>query len=139
MRKYIPLWSSFVPKETGEMVKQVIGSGWLNTGEKERLLRDELSRKFDLPYCVATNNGTAALRATLAALGVGPGDEVVSTPYTFIATNTSILEQGASPVFADIQYDTLNIDPASIALKITNKTKAIVCVHYGGIPATWTP
>lgn len=134
MRNYIRLWSTFVPEDTNALVKEVIDSGWLNTGEKELLLRQELSKKFGFPHCVATNNGTAALRTAYAALGVGPGDEVVSTPYTFIATNTSILEQGATPVFADINYDTLNIDPESIDAKITKKTKAIVCVHYGGTP-----
>lgn len=130
----IRLWSAFVPEETGEQVKQVLTSGWLNTGEKEKLLRQKISEKFNIPYCVATNSGTAALRTSLAALGVGRGDEVVSTPYTFIATNTSILEQGATPVFADIRYDTLNIDPESIANRITDRTKAIMCVHYGGNP-----
>lgn len=130
----IRLWSSFVPEETGEQVKQVLTSGWLNTGEKEKLLRQKISKKFNIPYCVATSSGTAALRTSLAALGVGRGDEVVSTPYTFIATNTSILEQGATPVFADIRYDTLNIDPESIADRITDRTKAIMCVHYGGNP-----
>jgi len=134
MSKYIELWSTFIPDETSSLVNEVLESGWLNTGEKERLLREELKRKFNLPYCVATNSGTAALRASYAALGIGPGDEVISTPYTFIATNTAILEQGAIPVFADIQYDTLNIDPDKIAEKITDRTKAIVCVHYGGNP-----
>jgi perosamine synthetase len=134
MRDYIRLWSTFVPEDTGASIMEVISSGWLNTGEKELLLRQELSKKFNFPHCVATNNGTAALRTTFAALGVGPGDEVVSTPYTFIATNTSILEQGATPVFADIDYDTFNIDPESIDSKITKKTKAIVGVHYGGTP-----
>ncbi len=134
MKKYIPLWSAFVPEETGEQVKQVIASGWLNTGKKEKLLRQKISEKFNIPYCVANNSGTSALRASLAALGVGLGDEVVSTPYTFIATNTSVLEQGATPVFADIRYDTLNIDPESIANRITDRTKAIMCVHYGGNP-----
>ena len=134
MGNYIELWSTFVPEGTISLVTEVIESGWLNTGEKESLLKEELMKRFDLPFCVATNSGTAALRATYAALGVGPGDEVVSTPYTFIATNTAILEQGATPVFADIQYDTLSIDPADIADKITDRTKAIVCVHYGGNP-----
>jgi len=67
-------------------------------------------------------------------LGVGVGDEVISTPYTFIATNTAILEQGAKPVFADINYDDLNINPESIEKRITKKTKAIIVVHYAGNP-----
>jgi perosamine synthetase len=130
----IRTWSTFIPKETGHALEEILQSKWINTGKQEKLLRERMCEKFNIPYCVATNNGTAALRASLAVLGVGPKDEVVSTPYTFIATNTAILEQGAIPIFADIQYDTLNIDPESIAEKITDKTKVIMCVHYGGLP-----
>ena len=127
----IRLWSAYVPENRGRSGK-TLRSKWINTGKQEALLRKNFSEKFNIPYVVATNSGTSSLRASLAMLGVGPGDEVVSTPYTFIATNTSILEQGAIPVFADIQYETLDIDPESIVKKITNKTKAIMCVHYGG-------
>lgn len=130
----IRVWSTFVPEETGEEVQKILKSKWINTGKQEKLFRQKFSEKFNIPYSAATNNCTAALRTSLAALGVGRGDEVVSTPYTFIATNTSILEQGATPVFADVKYDTLNIDPTSIVEKITDRTKAIICVHYGGIP-----
>ena len=128
----IRLWSAYVPEKTGAEVEKTLRTKWNNTGKQEALLRKKFSEKFNIPYVVATNSGTSSLRASLAMLGVGPGDEVVSTPYTFIATNTSILEQGAIPVFADIQYETLDIDPESIVKKITNKTKAIMCVHYGG-------
>ena len=128
----IRLWSAYVPDETGAELEKVLRSKWINTGKQEALLRKSFSEKFNIPYVVATNSGTSSLRASLAMLGVGPGDEVVSTPYTFIATNTSILEQGATPVFADIRYETLDIDPESIIKKITAKTKAIMCVHYGG-------
>src|SRR3989344_950440 len=102
--------------------------------KKDKELREKVRSKWNFPFCVAVNNGTAALRASLAVVGVGPGDEVISTPYTFIATNTAILEQGAKPVFADIKYDDLNINPKSIEKKITKKTKAIMVVHYGGNP-----
>lgn len=130
----IHLWSTYIPEMAGDAVKEILRSKWINTGSQEKLFREKVSRKFNIPYCVACNSGTSALRASYAALDIGPGDEVISTPYTFIATNTAILEQGAKPVFADIQYDTLNIDPKSVELKITKKTKAIVCVHYGGLP-----
>lgn len=130
----IHVWSTFVPKETGIEVQKILKSKWINTGKQEKLFRHKFCEKFNIPYCVATNSGTSALRASLAVLGIEPGDEVISTPMTFIATNTSILEQRAKPVFADIKYDTLNIDPNSIVEKITDKTKAIMCVHYGGIP-----
>jgi perosamine synthetase len=130
----IRTWGVYVPEEAIEAVQNILRSKWLNTGKQEALFRRKMCEKFNIPYCVATNSGTSALRASLAMLGIGPGDEVISTPYTFLATNTAILEQGAKPVFADIKYDDLNIDPRSIEEKITNKTKAIICVHYGGIP-----
>ncbi len=130
----IRTWSTFIPKKAISEVAKTLRSKWINTGKKEKELREKASNKWGFPYCVAVNNGTAALRASLAMLGVGVGDEVISTPFTFIATNTAILEQGARPVFADIKYDDLNIDPKSIESKITRKTKAIMVVHYGGNP-----
>lgn len=130
----IRLWSTYMPPDTWKAVKDVLESTWINTGKQEKALREKFCERFGFKHLVACTSGTAALRASYAALGVGPGDEVISTPYTFIATNTAILEQGATPVFADIQYDTLNMDPASIEARITKRTKAIVCVHYGGYP-----
>lgn len=128
----IRTWSTFVPEEAGAAVAETLRSKWINTGKMEKLFREKVCAKFNVPNLVACTSGTAALRASLAVIGVGPGDEVVSTPYTFIATNTSILEQGGTPVFADIDYNTLNIDPESVRSKINAKTKAIICVHYGG-------
>jgi len=130
----IRLFSPYIPKEAGGMVKEVIDSGWINTGKKEALFREVLRYKFKFPYCVATNSCTSALRLSLAVAGVKHGDEVISTPWTMIATNTAILEQGAKVVFADIEYDTLNIDVKSVEDKITDNTKAIMIVHYAGCP-----
>jgi len=128
----IRAWSVFMHEDAVRAVAETLRSKWINTGKREKELREKVSKKWGFPYCVACTSGTAALRTALAVLGVGPGDEVISTPFTFIATNTSILEQGARPVFADIRYDDLNINPASIEEKITEKTKAIMIVHYGG-------
>ena len=125
-------WGVYVPEDAATEVQRVLESEWLNTGSQERLFREAFSRRFGIPYCVATCNGTASLRASLAMLKVAPGDEVISTPMTFLATNSAILEQGATPVFADIRADDLNIDPASVREAITSRTKAIICVHYGG-------
>ena len=130
--KVIRTWSTFIPEEAITEVAKTLRSGWINTGKKERELRDKASKKWAFPYCVAVNSCTSALRAALAILKIGPGDEVISTPFTFIATNTAILEQGAKPVFADIKYEDLNLDPGKIEKKITPKTKAIIVVHYGG-------
>ena len=127
-------WSTFVPKQAAIEVSKTLKSKWINTGVKEKELREKACKKWSFRYCVAVSNGTAALRSSLAMLGVGSGDEVISTPFTFIATNTAILEQRAVPVFADIKYDDLNIDPKSIEKRITSKTKAIMVVHYGGNP-----
>lgn len=131
---FIRTWSIHIPEETAEEVKKTLDSKWINTGKKEKEFREKVKTRFNAQYVTACNSGTAALKIALSTLGVGPGDEVVSTPYTFIATNTSILEVGATPVFADIDYDTLNISPESIRQKITSKTKAIMVVHYGGLP-----
>ncbi len=130
----IRAWGVYMPHEAIDRVSEVLYSKWLNTGKYENLVREHFSKKFGARYVVAVNNGTAALRASYAMLGIGPGDEVVSTPYTFIATNTSILEQGATPVFADLRYDDLNVTAETIEAKITKKTKAIVIVHYAGNP-----
>jgi dTDP-4-amino-4,6-dideoxygalactose transaminase len=130
----IRTWGVYVPDDAIKRVTEVLRTGWLNTGKNEKLLRETFCKKFNAPYCIAVNNGTAALRATYSMLGIGPGDEVVTTPYTFIATNTAILEQGATPVFADVRYDDLNVTAESIEKKLTKKTKAIVVVHYAGNP-----
>lgn len=132
--KTIRIMSPFIPEETLKEVAKTLQSKWINTGKKEKELREKVRLKWNFPYCVAANSCTSALRSALAVLGVGPGDEVISTPFTFIATNTAILEQGAKVVFADINYDDLNINPKSIEEKITRRTKGIMVVHYGGNP-----
>ena len=119
----IRLWSAYVPEKPGQKWKKLCDPNGLIPENKKRCYAKISVKNSISPYVVATNSGTSSLRASLAMLGVGPGDEVVSTPYTFIATNTSILEQGAIPVFADIQYETLDIDPESIVKKLPTKQK----------------
>lgn len=131
---FIRTWSIHIPSDTITELKKTLDSTWINTGKKEKEFRQKICNQFGAKYAVACNSGTSALKAALISLGVGPGDEVVSTPFTFIATNTSILEVGATPVFADIDYDTLNITAETIREQITEKTKAIIVVHYGGLP-----
>ena len=111
-----------------------IFSGFIGQGEKVEEFDKEFSLKFRIKNVVSLNSGTSALKLALALAGVGPGDEVISTPYTMVATNTAILEQFARPVFADIDRRTFNIDPESLARAITEKTKAVIPVHlYGQI------
>ena len=130
----IRTWDINIPISVISELKKTIKSKWINTGPREFEFRNLIKKRFKSKFAVATNSGTSSLRAALAALNVGPGDEVISTAYTWLATNTAILEQGAKPVFADINYDDLNISINDIASKITKKTKAIICVHYAGNP-----
>ncbi len=123
------LWR--VGKEELEYVRQAIESGL--TGQFTKIFEAKFAEKFGVEYAVAVNSGTSALHAALAGLGVKPGDEVIVPPLTFSATATCVLYLGAIPVFADIDPNTWNIDPESIASKVTEKTKAIITVSIYGL------
>lgn len=90
-------------------------------------------------HCLTLANGTVSLEAALRCEGIGPGDEVIVPPYTFMATASAVLQVGALPVFADIEPGTLNIDPSRIAAALTPKTRAVIPVHFGGHPADMEP
>ncbi|HZQ06523.1 MAG TPA: DegT/DnrJ/EryC1/StrS family aminotransferase, partial [Anaerolineae bacterium] len=100
------------------------------TLEYERAIADY----FGVKHAIAVSSGTTALHIALAAFGIGPGDEVIVSPYTFVASDTCVLEQNAIPIFADIDPRYLTLDPADIARKITKRTKAIIPVHILGAP-----
>ena len=117
-----------------DYVKQVMESGWVSEGQKVMEFESELQQCLGLTNPVAVNSGTSALHLALVLADVGPGDEVVLPAQTFVATGLVILMQNATPVFADIDPLTGNISPASIAQKITPRTKAIMPVHWGGYP-----
>lgn len=101
-------------------------------GPQVQLFQREFAAKFEVKHALATSNCTTAMHVATQALAIGPGDEVIITPNTFIATSLVVLKEGAKPVFADIDRRTFNIDPREIAKKITRRTKAIYCVHYAG-------
>lgn len=124
----------FMPESVIEKLAETLKDRWIGQGPKVDEFEKEFSSKFGLKYVVALNSATSGLRLALAIAGVGPGDEVITTPQTAPPTNTAILEQYATPVFADIQYETANIDPNDIERRINNRTKAIICVHWGGYP-----
>ena len=115
-----------------EKVNEVLDSTFISAGKVAEQFEDALSERLGLVNPVSVNSGTSALHLALAVAGVGPGNEVILPAQTFVATGLVILMQGAKPVFADIQYDTGNIDPASIREKITDKTKAIMPVRWAG-------
>jgi dTDP-4-amino-4,6-dideoxygalactose transaminase len=131
-----PSWPIFDEREE-RLLLEVLHSGkWGElTGDKVTTFAARFAEYQGAAYGVCVPNGTMAIQLGLRALGVGPGDEVITTPYTFIATASAALLLGAKPVFADIDPATCNIDPACIAAAITPRTKAIVPVHIAGQPA----
>lgn len=131
---FLSPFSPLLAKEEINEVIDTLKSGWLSTGLKTHHFEDMLKKRVGCKYAVTLNSCTAGLHLSLIAAGVGQGDEVITTPFTFAATANVIIHVGAKPVFVDIQKDTYNIDPELIEKAITNRTKAIIPVHYGGHP-----
>jgi len=119
-------------------VNDVLKSGMLAQGPKVAEFEANFAAYCGTTYAVAVNSGTAALHAALFVAGVGPGDEVITTPFSFIATINPILMVGATPVLVDIDPITFNIDPTKIEAAVTDKTKAIIPVHLYGQPCDWS-
>ena len=134
-KRFIPIAKPIIGDDDIQAVVKVLKSGMLAQGEEVRLFEQEFAKYIGVRHAIAVVNGTAALDIALKVLGISPGDEVITTPFTFIATANAILFQGAKPVFADIDPKTYNLDPNDVLEKITNKTKAIIVVHLYGQPA----
>lgn len=124
-----------IGEEEIEAVVDVMKSGMIASGPQVVEFEKEFASYIGTKHAIAANSGTAALHAALLANGIGKDDEVITTPFTFIATGNSILFTGAKPVFADIEPETFNLDPELMEEKITDKTKAILPVHLYGNPA----
>jgi len=135
VKKEIPIAKPVLGKEELKAVKEVLESGMLVQGEKVECFEKKFAEYVDVEHAVAVTNGTVALDLALKALNIGPGDEVITSPFSFIASGNCILFQGAKPVFADIDPKTFNIDPEEVAKKITPKTRAVIAVHIFGQPA----
>lgn len=120
-----------------DMVMEVLDSGELAgaSAPQTTALESEFADYLGTDYCIAMNSGTAALHAAIVAAGVGPGDEVITSAYTFLASATAVLHHNGIPIFADIDLQTYNINPEETESKITAKTKAIIPVHLHGLPA----
>lgn len=133
-RKMIPYGRQTIEEDDIQAVVDVLRSDYLTTGPKiaefEKMVADYVGAK----YAVAISNGTSALHAACFAAGIQPGDEVITTPLTFAASSNCVLYCGGTPVFADVDPKTYNIDPEDIRRKITDKTKAIIAVHLAGQP-----
>jgi dTDP-4-amino-4,6-dideoxygalactose transaminase len=124
-----------VGEEEIEAVAETIRSGWLTTGPRAAELERRFGELCGAPHVLAVSSGTAALHLSLLALGVGPGDEVITTPITWPATANVIVHCGATPVFADVREGDLNLDPEDAAKRITSRTRAIVPVDLAGQPS----
>lgn len=134
---------SFSPPAISEQeidaVVDTLRSSWITTGPKTKAFEGEFASYIGSPDALAVNSCTGAMHIALAALGIGPGDEVITTPMTFAATVNVIEHEGATPVLVDVEPDTLNVNPERVAAAITPKTRAIMPVHYGGHPADMNP
>jgi perosamine synthetase len=117
-----------------EAVVEVLKSDWLTTGPKIAEFEERFAAWVGARHAISFSSGTAALHGAAFAAGLAPGDEAITTPLTFCATANCILYQGATPVFADVSPDTLNLDPGEVAGKISARTKAIIAVDYAGHP-----
>jgi dTDP-4-amino-4,6-dideoxygalactose transaminase len=123
------LWGELLPA-----IEQVLKSGQFIMGPNVRALEEELAKYLRVKHAITVNSGTDALVIGLRAAGIGPGDEVITSPFTFFATVEAIHHVGATPVFADIDALTFNLDPQRVAQVLTPKTKAILAVHLYGLP-----
>jgi len=133
-RDFLPFALPLIGKEEEDEVLDSLRSGWITTGPKTKLFEEKLKAYLDCKYVVALNSCTGALHLSLVALGIGNGDEVITTPITFAATANIIINVGAKPVFVDIDKNNLNIDVEKIEQAITPKTKAIMPVDMAGQP-----
>ncbi len=133
-RKFIPYGRQWLDEEDIQAVVEVLRTDYLTTGPKIKEFEQKFADYVGAKYAVAISNGTAALHAACYAAGIGEMDEVITTPITFAASASCVLHCGGTPVFADIDPKTYNIDPEEIRKKITPKTKAIIPVHFTGQP-----
>ncbi len=135
----ISIAKPMIGDEEKKAVLEVLDSGMLAQGPRVKAFEEAFAELCGVKHAIATSSGTTSLHVALLAAGIGAGDEVITTPFTFIASANSILFTGATPVFVDIEPDTFNLDPALIEAAITPQTKAILPVHLFGLVADMDP
>ncbi|HSI10797.1 MAG TPA: UDP-4-amino-4,6-dideoxy-N-acetyl-beta-L-altrosamine transaminase [Chthoniobacter sp.] len=134
---FLPYGRQTVDEDDIAAVVEVLRSDWLTTGPKVEEFERAFARFTGSEHAVAVSNGTAALHAAMAVLNIGPGDEVIVPAITFVASANCVVYQGGTPVFADVEPDTLLIDPADVERKVTPRTRAIIAVDYAGQPCDY--
>src|ERR1044071_6504969 len=132
---YIIFGSPIIDRETIEAVTKTLETCWIGTAPRVHELEGAFTKYVGAKHALATSSCTAALHLSMVASGVGVGDEVITTPMTFCATANAIIHTGATPVFADVDPVTRNLDPQAVAAAITSRTRAILPVHRAGHPA----
>lgn len=133
----LPYGHQWVDEADIEAVVQVLRSAWLTTGPKVAEFEEAFAKFVGAKYAVAVSSGTAALHAAMYAIGIKPGDEVIVPAMTFAATANCVVFQGGSPIFVDVDPETLLIDPDQVKAKITPRTKAVIAVDYTGQPCDY--
>lgn len=131
---YIVFGNPIIAEEEMAAVTRTLESCWIGTGPRVKELQESFARYTGAQHAIAASSCTAALHLAMVASGFGPGDEIITTPMTFCATANAVVHTGATPVFADCERDTMNIDPRAIEAAITPRTKAIIPVHFAGRP-----
>jgi perosamine synthetase len=135
----LPYGRQSIEEDDIQAVVDVLRSDWLTTGPKVAEFEEAFAARIGAKYAVSFSSGTAALHGAAFAAGLKPGDEAITTPMTFAATVNCVLYQGATPVFADVSTDTLNLDPEKVAARITPRTRAVLPMDYAGHPADLDP
>jgi dTDP-4-amino-4,6-dideoxygalactose transaminase len=131
---FLPFHRPSIDADDERAVVEALRSGWITTGPRTKEFERTLAAYTGAAHCVAVNSCTAALHLALEAIGVGAGDEVITSPITFASTANVIVHRGATPVFVDVEPDTLNLDPTLLDSAITPRTKAIIPVDFAGQP-----
>jgi dTDP-4-amino-4,6-dideoxygalactose transaminase len=131
----VPLFRPAIREEAVAAASQTLRSGWIGMGPRAAELESAFAAYVEAAHCVGVSSGTAAIQLALRALRLPAGAEVVTTPITFVSANEAILEEGLTPVFADVDATTGSLDPASVAERVGPRTGAILVMHYAGYPA----
>lgn len=138
-QEFLPFHRPWIDEAAIRSVAQVLESEWITRGPKTEEFEEAFRGYIGCRHAIGLNSCTAGLHLALAALGIGRGDEVITTPITFPATANVIIHQGAKPVFVDVDEETLNLDPRRLEEKITQRTRAIIPVHFAGHPCQMDP